>query len=153
MEEFATPRLSILFATRPGPCYRPRHRLFRGRNRRRLRVLISRPVPPQSVLPRRHPIRRRRKFSQRQVLLSFSARHDLRDLAVVGQAYRLPIPKAAGGAPALQTAGLLQRSSEIFGGVFTKSLLQRRNARKFSGIKSRQNGFEWLMTGQRIQQA
>src|SRR5437660_9303317 len=105
MEEFAAPRLSILSAWRPGRRCPPRRRLFPNRSHRHRRVSIFRLVPPRSVLLRHHPIRRRRKFSQpRQDWLLFLASAPM---------------------PILFIAGLLQRRSEIFGGVFAKFLLQR----------------------------
>ena len=55
--------------------------------------------------------------------------------------------------PILFIAGLLQRSSEIFGGVLAKFLLQRRNVRESPGIKSREDCFERLVPGERIEQA
>src|SRR5260370_24512482 len=132
MAKFAARRLSILSAWQLGRCCTPRRRLFRSQSRPGLQVLISRPVPLRSVLPRRHPSRRRRRFSQRQVLLSFLASAPM---------------------PILFIAGLLQRSSEIFGGVLAKFFLQRRNVWESSGIKSRKNCFERLVPGERIEQA
>src|SRR6266849_9525576 len=53
---------------------------------------------------------------------------------------------------ALFSAGMLQRSSEIFGGVIAKFFLQHRYTGEFSGVETRQNRLEGLMPGQRIQQ-
>src|SRR5207237_9475869 len=104
MEKFAAPQLSILSALRPGRRCRQRHRLFPSRNRQPRRVSISRPVPPRCVLLRRHPIRRRHRLLRQQFLLSFLASAPM---------------------PILFIAGLLQRSSEIFGGVVAEFFLDR----------------------------
>src|SRR5207248_11331831 len=71
--QFAARRLSILPAWQLDRRCPPRRLLSRSQSRPRRQVLISRPVPPRSVLPRHLPNRRRRRLLRRQVLLLFLA--------------------------------------------------------------------------------
>ena len=54
--------------------------------------------------------------------------------------------------PILFIAGLLQRSSEIFGGVVAEFFLERCGICKFARVRTGQRTFEWLMPRKCVEQ-